>query len=99
MVQIEFEIEHNLVLLSDFDDWHLVLNNGYIADSEEELDEFYSFSSCDRQERIDKSWAKVFDIEKYVPNRTVPLDQKSIQATLWEVDLRQVKKVEHFIAK
>ncbi len=99
MVQIEFEVDQDFVLLSDFDDWHMVLNNSYIADSEQEFDEFYSFSSCDMQERIEKSWVKIFDIEKCVPNWSTPLDQKSIQATLWEVNISQVKKVEHFIAK
>ena len=99
MVQIEFEVDQDFVLLSDFDDWHMVLNNSYIAGSEQEFDEFYSFSSCDMQERIEKSWVKIFDIEKCVPNWSTPLDQKSIQATLWEVNISQVKKVEHFIAK
>ena len=33
---IEFEIPDNLVLLSDFDVWHIVLNNGLISETEEE---------------------------------------------------------------
>ena len=41
MVQIEFEIEDSEVLLSDFDDWHFVLNNDYISTNEEDYDKFY----------------------------------------------------------
>ena len=33
---IEFEIPDDLVLLSDFDVWHIVLNNGLISETEEE---------------------------------------------------------------
>lgn len=41
MVQIEFEASDNTVLLSDFDDWHLVMAYHYIPDSEEDYDRFY----------------------------------------------------------
>ena len=99
MVQIEFEVDSDYVLLSDFDDWNLVLNNSYIADSENEFESFYAMEYKDENERIEGSWRKIFDIEKEIPGWTTPLDKKTIQATLWEVRLEQVKKVQWFIAK
>ena len=36
---IEFEIPEDHVLLSDFDSWHTILNNGLFSDSEEEADQ------------------------------------------------------------
>ena len=99
MVQIEFEVDSDCVLLSDFDDWHFVLNHSYIADSETEFDEFYKMNHKDEKERIEESWNKIFDIGRDISNWTVPLDKKSIQATLWGFRLEQVKKVEWFIAK
>lgn len=99
MVQIEFEIDDDWMLLSDFDDWCWVLSNSYIADSEQEYNEFYSSAHQNIQAKIESSWIKVFDMERYVPDWTAQVDEKSIQATLWEINLAQVKKVEHFIAK
>ena len=99
MVQIEFEIDSNSILLSDFDDWHLVLNNSYIADSEEEFDEFYAAQHTNEKELIEESWHKIFHIGKAIPNWTTPLNRKSIQATLWEIRPEYIKKIEHFVAK
>lgn len=99
MVQIEFEIQRDKVLLSDFDDWHLVLNNSYCADSEEDFNAFYALNPRDAQRQTENSWIKIFNIESFVPGWTLAPDEKSIQATLWELKLSQVRKVEHFIAK
>ena len=41
---IEFEIPEDQVLLSDFDSWHIILNNGLFSDSEEEADQKDVFS-------------------------------------------------------
>lgn len=99
MVQIEFEVDRNKVLLSDFEDWHRVLNNSYISDSEEDFDLFYTTDHEIIQKEIEVSWSKIFDIDSYMPDRSVPANEKSIQATLWEIKLPQIKKVEHFTAK
>lgn len=50
-------------------------------------------------ERIIQSWQRIFDIWKEATYSGYPLDQKSIQATFWELRIDQVLKVEHFIAK
>ena len=99
MVQIEFVVEDKNVLLSDFDDWHGVLNNTYIADNQEDFDRFYLPGSEESQEEIYASWEKVFDLDRYTPNWDCPPERKSIQACLWEVHMSQVKKVEFFTAK
>ncbi len=47
--------------------------------------------------RIVKSWDRIFDlgwVEEYV---TGPVDSKSIQATIWQVDLNQVSQVTRFV--
>lgn len=99
MVQIEFRVDDEKVMLSDFDDWHLVLSNTYIADSEKDFDEFYELKHKNEKELIEDSWEKIFDIQKDSLEWSTPSERKTIQATLWEVHLEQVKKVEHFIAK
>ena len=99
MVQIEFEAEETTILLSDFDDWHLVLGNHYIADNEADLDRFYLPGSEESQGEICASWEKVFDLDRYTPNWDCPPERQSIQACVWEVHMSQVKKVEFFTAK
>lgn len=99
MVQIEFEADDDAFLLSDFDDWHCVLNNCYIADSEKEFDAFYECKHVDKQAEIEKSWEKVFDLHRCCLNWGTPLDRKTIQATLWSVRAEQIRKVDHFTAR
>lgn len=99
LVQITFEAEESDFLLSDFDNWNIVLNGQYVADSEQDWDQFYSTEKGNAQKEIVASWDKVFDLQRYNPDWDTPVDQKSIQATLWEIRMEQVKKVEFFLAK
>lgn len=52
----ELEIPDNQVLLSDYDNWHAVLNNYGIPDDEDYDREFTE------EEKV-KSWDKIFDVE------------------------------------
>ncbi len=75
-VRIEFEIDDDAVVLSDFGMWHFVLNGWYIADSEKDDDAFDASvakkwrRSCwgadlpaRHRRRIEASWEKIFDID------------------------------------
>lgn len=99
MVQITFEASSDDFLLSDFDEWHFVLGNHYIADNEQDWDNFYAHGGDNRQAEITASWNKIFDLSRYTPDWSSEPDQLTIQTTLWEIKLSQVKKTEHFIAK
>lgn len=99
MVQITFEADTKDFLLSDFDAWHFVLANHYIADSEQDWDDFYANGGESKTDEIIASWNKVFDLNRDTPGWDPEPKFRTIQATLWEVRMSQVKKVEHFIAK
>lgn len=99
MVQIAFEAEENEFLLSDFDSWNCVLNSGFLANSEAEYDNLYDKNPHPTQDEIEPSWQRIFDLTQYEPGWDCPLKQKTIQATLWQIKIEQVKKIEHFIAK
>ena len=98
MVQITFEADTKDFLLSDFDAWHFVLGNDYIADNEQDWDGFYANDGDHRISEIVASWDKIFDMDRDILNWNAEPAARSIQATLWEVRMSQVKKVEHFIA-
>lgn len=66
---IEFEIQDDQVLLSDFDSWHIILNNGLFSDSEEESDQkdayYDSLSAEEQRANKEKNWEQVFDITPF----------------------------------
>lgn len=104
-VCIELEIPENDVLLSDYTDWHRVLNNGYNDNSnneqewEKETSWYESLSGKNKQLVKIKSWEKIFDIP------TVPYknDWRSygywVQATFWVIRIEDIVKVQTFICK
>lgn len=118
-VLLELEVEPENVLLSNFDDFNIVLNYGYMAENEKEYDNFYDelvsygychhdLQSCDKQSdlldqfklRLYESWEKVFDLECNLDEKWHGKKrERSIQATMWEINWEQVVSVKHFIAK
>lgn len=56
-VLLMVELHFNTVLLSDFQAWHMVLNNSYMS-LEEEDDEVYTL------EEIRKSWELIFELNQ-----------------------------------
>lgn len=97
-VCIEFEVPDNQVLLSDFDVWHIILNNGLISETEEEderQEKYYESLTAEEQKAYkEKNWERVFDI--------TPLDNHWIrrgdwvQATLWELRKENIRAVRFF---
>ena len=99
LVQITFEADPKSFLLSDFDAWHIVLANRYLANNEAEWDKFYEDNPRPCQIDVEPSWARIFDLSRYTPGWDCEPERKSIQATLWQIKMEQVKRVEHFLAK
>lgn len=99
-VCLELEVPDDQVLLSDFENWHFVLNNWYLGDarSDKELDAedawLDSLSESRRQERKRQSWTKIFDV--------APFEDEwqrrgmFVQATFWELKLADVVGVRYF---
>lgn len=51
------------------------------------------------RQQIVASWQHIFDLWKENSYCSYPVDQKTIQATFWELRKEQIVKVEHFHAK
>ena len=98
--RLEIEIPDREVLLSDFDEWICVLNEGLLADTEEEWNELHriydALSPEAKKEMRDKNWEKVFNLEP-VHNEWM-IRGECIQATFWELRKEQVRKVKMFIS-
>jgi hypothetical protein len=97
-VLLTLEIPDEVVLLSDFDAWHHVLNRWYL-DTESETDNFegrckaaglnaYSGATLAdaalEQERA-KTWQAVFELGKVRDILKAKPEQVSTQATFWEI--------------
>lgn len=103
MVCMELEVPDSEALLSDFDAWHYVLNDFYYGDShsDEEFDrecEWLDSLSSERQrEEKEKSWQKIFDLER----RDDEWDRNGfyIQACFWELKKEYIRKVKFFKSK
>jgi len=94
-VRLTLEIDDNDVLISDFDRWHLVLNNGFCSDNEQEDENFDNGKLNITKE---ESWERIFDL-----NRNVDVEWTGngewLQGTTGRIYLDKVKKVEHFVTR
>lgn len=102
-VCIEFEIDDDKVLLSDYDNWHFVLNKWWLDDSTcdkewEKLHEWYDKQPYDvRNKLMVESWQKVFDIKPYENDWFAK--GRYVQATFWELKNEMIKEVRYFTAR
>ena len=93
IVLLTVDVPEKNVLLSDFDMWHCVLNNGYI-----DVDEADDESFCGGQVEIEQSWRHVLEIETAF-ELYGGAEERSIQATMWEIRAEWVKKAEFFTSR
>jgi len=91
MLCIEIEMPDNEVLLSNEDSWHIVLNDSYYSDSEEDWENYESFPLLKQEKTKDASWRKIFDIVPY-ENEWV-CKGRYIQATFWELKKESIVSV------
>lgn len=98
-VRIEFEASPETVLLSDFTRWHAVLRGTYLEDDEAEASALAPWAYEDRHAHIEKSWERIFELERGDPGYFGPFSARGVQATLWQIEWRQVRKATRFIAR
>ena len=98
--RLELEIPDEKVLLSDFDAWGIILNEGLLSETEaecEELRRIYKLLSPDKQKEMrNKNWQGVFDITAFENDWCER--GYSVQATFWELRKEQIRKVKKFIS-
>ncbi|BFH62610.1 DUF3841 domain-containing protein [Paenibacillus azoreducens] len=95
-VRLTLDLDPEDVLLSDFDDWHCILNNTFNAVSEDEWDKFYA---GELQMTKEQSWERIFDLELQRDPIWSGDAPRVLQGVTGKVTLDKVKKVEHFVAR
>ena len=89
--KITIDIDSSRVVLSDYDDWHRVLNNSPLLNSaipEEDYDAEWDRCVAAGSEAVRATWEQVFRS-----------DCKYVQATFWELYLSDVVGVEVFVSR
>jgi hypothetical protein len=83
-VRLVIDVPDRLVLLSDFEAWHAVLNNWYLSFSEAEHDRKEALEDRGRLTRsmIESSWNRIFDLRAGDPVWRGEPDERQIQACL-----------------
>lgn len=106
-VLIECDLPDNAVVLSDFDAWHLVLNNRYVSISEED-DDAYEFEArryhampdegalAALRENFYKSWDRIIDMDALTEPYWHGDQKRSVQACFWQIEAAQVRSVRPF---
>lgn len=101
-VCLEIEVPDEEVVLSDYNNWHYVLNNNYLDDSENEEDweriqeEFDNLTTDEKQRLTEESWQRIFDVEPYETDWRS--QGRYVQATFWELRASDIKDVRRFVA-
>lgn len=95
-VRITVELDEKDVLMSDFEEWHIVLNNGFNANNEQEFDDFYNNKLAITKE---DSWVRIFDIYKERDPEWDGASEVWLQGVTGRIPLSRVKKVEHFVTR
>lgn len=90
IVLLTIDVPENCVLLSDFDYWHVVLNDGDLVFP-------ISETAVYSQDEKEKSWENIFDIECSYDGEPHP--NLTTQATMWEIRREWVLKAENFISR
>ena len=110
-VRLELELEPSQVLLSDFDAWHVVLNRGYLALSEDEDEAWYRRFEVAVPNRwawpppepwhsdILTSWERIFDLETLATSDYWGEGPRYIQATFEVLRLADVRRHTLFVAR
>lgn len=95
-VVLTLEIPDELVLLSDFDDWHCVLNNVPCAISEEEYDAFYEGKLS---MTLEESWERIFNLDMHRDPDWFGNHPYRLQGVTGKTPIEWVKKVKYFRGK
>lgn len=84
------------MLLSDFEAWHCVLNNGFCAISEEEDRLFEQGELTITKEQ---SWERIFNIQKLRHSEMWNNGCQIVQGVTFGIQKEQILNAEYFIAK
>ncbi|RXZ81749.1 DUF3841 domain-containing protein [Paenibacillaceae bacterium] len=94
-VLLEVELSDDEVLISDFMAWHLVINNHFLALTEEEDDLFEADKLSMTKE---ESWTRIFDY-KELKKYEYWKGEENLQAVTGRIEISRIRLVKPFTAR
>lgn len=91
VVVLELEVPDGLVLISNFDAWHCVLNDHYMALTDDEVDKMFDYP----QDEVVESWQRIFDSELCEKHE----HHKYCQATFPSIRTEYVRRTRHYAGR
>lgn len=98
-LRLTLEVPDHLALLSDYNDWHHVLNNWHLSANEAEYDRIEALEAAGKltQQAKEASWQRVFDMTQWNdPHWGGHAEERYIQATLPWFEHAWIRRIEHF---
>jgi hypothetical protein len=102
---LEIEIPDSQVLLSDYNNWHNVLNGWYNDNSmnrdewEAEREWYRSLNGKEAEKALLESWERIFDVTPFECGDGWRRNACFVQATFWKFHLADVKKVQYLAVR
>lgn len=100
-VRVELEVDETQVLLSQFEMWHAVLNQHYLAENAKDDQEHEELLNAGRftGKMMENSWNRIFDLKFGDWQSWGKRSERAIQSCIESVSVEQIRKVDHFIAR
>ena len=98
-VRLGLDVPDTDLLLSDFDKWHAVLNDGPLVSSDEEWDAFEALPVAERQAAKEATWPGIFAVNEPPDPYWHGPDAPIIQACFETLRLADVREVTLFRAR
>ncbi|QDV48620.1 DUF3841 domain-containing protein [Gimesia fumaroli] len=100
-VRVELEVNEAHVLLSQFELWHAVLNQNFLAENRRESDNHDELLESGKFTRkiMEDSWNRIFDLKFGDWRSWGKQSERAIQACIESVAVNQIRQVDHFIAR
>lgn len=101
-IRLELEIPSERILTSDFNAWHFVLNNWFLALNEKEEEQWLEISKklsvAEKNNKILESWQQIFDL-KALSQSEFFSGQLLLQGVMEKIYLEDVKQITNFEAR
>lgn len=98
-VRLTIEVPDELVLLSDYEDWHAVLNRHYLSNTEREDRAIERKYPQVPRRLLESSWERIFDLGSGSPDWRGKPAERSIQACLPFIESAWVREATPFTAR
>lgn len=95
-VLLELDLEEEDVLISDFQAWHLVLYNSFVALTEEEEQEFET-GKLDIS--LEESWLRIFNYKELKKYDYWKSDIEDLQGVTGRIPITKIKLLKAFTAR